>query len=110
MENKLKLTVLSFACCNPQFAQHDQRFIELIQAVLKRTGIPADIEIVTVTEAVMSLQYAYMAPIRPMFSKYGTAIAPALFINEELALFGGVPTEEKLIETLHKAQERAAAK
>lgn len=105
MANKLKLTVLSFSCCNPQFGAYDQRYTELIQATLLKTGIQADIELVTVTEAMMSLQYAYMAPIRSMFQKYGAAIGPALFINEVLALFGGVPTEEKLIETLHKAQE-----
>jgi hypothetical protein len=103
MANKLKLTVLSFSCCNPQFAAHDQRYTELIRATLNKTGIQADIELVTVTEAMMSLQYAYMAPIRPMFQKYGAAIAPALFIDHVLALFGGVPTEEKLIEVLKKA-------
>lgn len=109
MANKLRLTVLSFSCCNPQFAAHDQRYIELIRSVLQKTGIEADIDLVTVTEAMMSLQYAYMAPIRPMFQKYGTAIAPALFINEDLALFGGVPAEEKLIEVLRKASQMNAS-
>ncbi|OPY34072.1 MAG: hypothetical protein A4E32_00341 [Methanomassiliicoccales archaeon PtaU1.Bin124] len=109
MASKLRLTVLSFSCCNPQFAVHDQRYVELIQNVLKKTGIEAEIDLVTVTEAMMSLTYAYMAPIRPMFQKYGTAIAPALFINEEMALFGGVPTEEKLIEVLKKALEKQTA-
>ncbi len=108
MASKLRLTVLSFSCCNPQFAVHDQRYVELIRSVLQKTGIEAEIDLVTVTEAMMSLQYAYMAPIRPMFQKYGTAIAPALFINEEMALFGGVPTEEKLIEVLRKAAEKHA--
>ncbi|QLH74777.1 MAG: thioredoxin family protein [Methanomassiliicoccales archaeon] len=105
MANKLKLTVLSFSCCNPQFAAHDARYMKLIKDVLEKTGIEADIELVTVTEAMMSLTYAYMAPIRPLFQKYGSAVAPALFINETLALFGGVPTEEKLIEVLKKASQ-----
>lgn len=103
MASRLKLTVLSFSCCNPQFGTYDQRYTELIRATLDKTGIQADIELVTVTEAMMSMQYAYMAPIRPMFKKYGAAIGPALFINEVLALFGGVPTEEKLVEVLNKA-------
>ncbi|MFA5313012.1 MAG: hypothetical protein WC375_06845 [Methanomassiliicoccales archaeon] len=103
MANKMKLTVLSFSCCNPQFRSHDVRYLELIRHVLDKNKIEADMEIVTVTEAMMSLSYAYMAPIRPMFKKYGSAIAPALFINEVLALFGGVPTEEKLTEVLKKA-------
>lgn len=103
MANKLKLTILSFSCCNPQFKAHDMRYMELIRQVLDKNKIDAEMEIVTVTEATMSLTYAYMAPIRPMFKKYGAAIAPALFINEVLALFGGVPTEEKLTEVLKKA-------
>jgi len=103
MANKMKLTVLSFSCCNPQFAVHDMRYTELLRKVLAEQKIDGQVEIVTVTEAMMSMTYAYMAPIRPMFQKYGSAIAPALFINETLALFGGVPSEEKLIEVIKKA-------
>lgn len=106
MANRIKVTVLSFSCCNPKFAEYDKRYIVLIRAVLEKTGIQADLDLVTVTEAMMSMQYTYMAPIRPMFQKYGSAIAPALFVNEELALFGGVPTEEKLTEVLRKAAEK----
>ena len=103
MASRLKLTILSFACCDPKFAQYDARYAELIKQVLAKNHWEADLELVTVTEALMSLKYAYMAPIRPMFQKYGSAITPALFINEVLALFGGVPTEEKLTDVLHKA-------
>lgn len=103
MVNKVKITVLSFSCCNPNFAQYDMRYMELIRTVLAKTGIEAELNLVTVTEAMMSMSYAYMAPIRPMFQKYGSAIAPALFLNEKLALFGGVPTEEKLTEVLRTA-------
>jgi hypothetical protein len=58
---------------------------------------------VTVTDALMSMRYAYMAPIRPLFQKYGSAITPALFVNELLALFGGPPIKEMSTEVVIKA-------
>lgn len=105
MTNKMKLAILSFACCDPKFAQYDRHYAELIKDVLAKTHLEADIELVAVTEALMNLRYAYMSPIRPLFQKYGSAITPALFVNETLALFGGVPTEEKLTEVLLKASQ-----
>jgi hypothetical protein len=103
MANKLKVTILSFACCDPKFAQYERRYADLIKEVLAKNNWEADLELVTGTDALMSMQYAYMAPIRPLFQKYGSAITPALFINEVLALFGGVPMKEKLTEVLKKA-------
>ena len=44
MANRLRLTILSVACCQPQTAVHDKRYIELIRQVLAETGLEADIE------------------------------------------------------------------
>lgn len=57
----------------------------------------------TVTDALMSMRYAYMVPTHPLFQKYGSAITLALLVKEVLALFGGVPTEEKPTGVLQKA-------
>jgi protein-disulfide isomerase len=43
-----------------------------------------------------------MEEIIPLFMKYGSAVTPALFVNEKLELYGGVPTVEKLVETFKK--------
>ncbi|HRR67509.1 MAG TPA: hypothetical protein P5063_07690 [Methanomassiliicoccales archaeon] len=103
MANRLRLTILSVACCQPQTAVHDKRYIELIRQVLAETGLEADIDLVTATEAQMSIHYFFIGEILPLFKKYGPAVAPALFINERLTLFGGVPTAERLKEVLMKA-------
>jgi len=103
MGTKLKLTVFSASCCQPQMVLHDRRYLELIDQVLKETGIEADVDMVTATEARMSISYYFVAAIQPLYAKYGPAVAPALFINERLTLFGGVPTKEKLREVLEKA-------
>ena len=103
MANKLKITILSFACCDPKFAQYDRRYADLIKEVLAKNNWEADLELVTVTDALMSMQYAYMAPIRPCSRSMVRPSHQPLFVNEVLALFGGVPTEEKLTEVLKKA-------
>jgi len=105
MANRLRLTVFSAACCQPQTAVYDKRYIELIRQVLQETGLEADIDLITATEARMSISYYFIAEIQPLYQKYGPAVAPALFVNEKLTLFGGVPTAEKLKEVLTKAVE-----
>jgi hypothetical protein len=107
MAHRLQVVVLSFSCCNPQFAAHDKQYVERIREVLARTGIEADYNLVTVTEAMSSMTYLYMADIQPLFKKYGPAVTPALFVDQKLVLFGGVPADSKLEEVLRKAQAEA---
>ncbi len=103
MAESLKVTILSFACCNPKFAVHDKVYIERIREAEKQLGIEIKIEMVHATEAMMTPdRYAWMKDVTPLFMKYGAAIAPALFVDEKLELYGGVPTLEKLVETLKK--------
>ena len=84
-------------------AVYDKQYVDRIREAIKNTGVEAEIDLVTVTEAQMSLRYMFMTEIQPMFQKYGSAVAPALFVDEKLALFGGVPTLEKIEEVLKKA-------
>ena len=103
MGNRLKLTIFSASCCQPQTAVYDKKYIELIRQVIQESSIEADVDLVTATEARMSLSYFFVGAIQPLYAKYGPAVAPALFVNEKLTLFGGVPTKEKLKEVLEKA-------
>ncbi|MGD0817222.1 MAG: thioredoxin family protein [Methanomassiliicoccales archaeon] len=104
MADKLRLTILSFSCCNPRLASYDQQYAERLKEALKAADIEADIDLVHATEAQMSTRYAFMAEIMPLIQKYGTAVTPALFINGKLYLYGGVPTLDKLVEVLKKAK------
>ena len=38
MTEKMRVILLSFACCNPKLAVHDQQYLRIIQEALKRTG------------------------------------------------------------------------
>jgi protein-disulfide isomerase len=102
---KMHLTILSFACCNPKLAPYDQQYAERIKEAASKAGVEYDIDLVHATEARMSPKYAFLGEIQPLIQKYGSAITPALFINKSLQLYGGVPTLEKLVETLEKAKK-----
>ncbi len=103
MANRIKLTIFSVSCCHPQTAIYDKQYVDRLKQALQETGLEADLNLVTATESQLSIQYYFIAEIQPMFKKYGPAVAPALFVNEKLTLFGGVPTVEKLKEVLTQA-------
>jgi hypothetical protein len=107
MAVRLRLTILSFACCNPRLAVYDQQYAERLREALAAVEVEADISLVHATEAQMSSRYEWMAGIFPLMKKYGQAVSPALFINERLTLYGGVPTLEKLKEELGKSKVAA---
>ncbi|MCU0861846.1 MAG: thioredoxin family protein [Methanomassiliicoccales archaeon] len=102
MTERLKLTLLSFACCNPKLGVHDKAYVERIREALAKLNAEADIELVHATDAMMSKRYGFMSDIIPLFDKYGQAVTPALFVNQKLELYGGVPTVEKLEQVFSK--------
>ena len=102
MAEKLSLTLLSFACCNPKLSVHDKSYVERIREALAQLHAEADIDLVHATDAMMSKKYGFMSEIIPLFDKYGQAVTPALFVNHKLELYGGVPTVEKLVEVFSK--------
>ncbi len=104
MSNKMKITVLSVACCssNPAFATYDQQYISSINEALKRINVEAEVKVLAATDAFFGLQVGFIRKMMPLFNKYGGAAAPALFINGELMLYGGVPSVEKLVEVIEK--------
>lgn len=103
MTNKMKITVLSIACCNPSTANQDQQYISRIKEVLTKTNIEAQLEMVAASDAAFGLKTSYARKLLPLFNKYGMSVAPALFINGELVFYGGVPSVEKLTEAIQKA-------
>jgi len=107
MSNKMKITVLSLACCDPALAVYDQQYISRIKEALGKVNVEAQVEVVAATEAFFGLKLGYVRKLWPLFNKYGTAVAPALFINGELMLYGGVPTVEKLVEVIEKNAKKS---
>lgn len=107
MSNKMKITVFSFACCNPQQAVYDQQYIARIKEALDRTVVEAQVDSVFATDALYGSDTGYIQKLRPLFDKYGMAVAPALFINGELLLYGVVPSFEELVEVIGKSAKKS---
>ena len=100
MANKMKITVISAACCNPSLALQDQEYISKIKEVLSKFNVEAQLEIIAASDAVFGLKVNYVTKLMPLFKKYGMSVAPALFINDDLVFYGGVPSIEKLTEAI----------
>ena len=81
--------------------------MDRISAALGITGIDATVEKVSGTDAIFNLKNINLEKLAPLYEKYGTAIAPVLFINGEMVLYGGVPSVERLVEVLGKANAPA---
>lgn len=99
----MEITVLSLTCCNPKFASFDQQYLSRIKEALSSIGVEANVEVASATDALFGLKVVNPKKIWDLFDKFGTAVAPVLFINGEVALYGGIPTVNKLVEVLGKA-------
>jgi hypothetical protein len=98
----MRIVVASFACCNPAVKPQDQQFAASIREALEVTNVEAQIELATATDLVNRLREDQVKAIAPLLKRYGTAIAPMMFIDGELELYGGVPPLEKIIEAVRK--------
>ena len=78
----------------------DQIYLTKVQEALTQSGVEARVSIVTMTEALSSFGADKVKGIRPLWDKYGIAMFPAMYIDDDLVLYGGVPTKEKIIETI----------
>ena len=102
----MKIIVISFACCDPRQGIYDKQYIERINDALDKAAVEAQVDSVLATEALYGSNMEYIEQIRPLFNKYGTAVTPALFINEELVFYGTIPPIEKLVEVIREKAKK----
>jgi protein-disulfide isomerase len=103
MTNKMNITILTFSCCNPSLKTMDEQYVSRVKDVLGKINGDAKVEVVTATEARYGREVGDFNKLRSLFNKYGMDAMPALFINGELVLYGGLPSIEKLSEVIGKA-------
>ena len=103
MSDKIKIDIFSISCCYPAHADCDGQYVNRLKEALNRTGVEAQINLVTATDAFLGMRVGIVQKMMPLLNKYGAAAAPALFINGELVLYGGVPSVEKLTEVIQQA-------
>lgn len=106
MNNKMKITLFSAACCDPQQGVYDQKYLLRIDEALEQTAVEAQVNSILATEALYGQYTEYTNQLRTLFDKYGMAVAPALFINGELVIYGTLPSTEKLVELIEENAEK----
>jgi hypothetical protein len=110
MATKTNISIFTFSCCNPSLKPMDEKYIAEIKQVLNSLNIEANIDLVTATEAYYGKKLGNLEKLKPIFNKYGMDAMPALFINGELTLYGGIPSTEKLTEVIQKAVNQKTMK
>lgn len=101
-----EIVVLSLACCSPIMKKIDEQLVKNIQEAIKQSNISAEIKILAAADVFASGQFDndYIKQVIPLAKKYGTAVAPIVFINGKLKLYGGVSPVEKIVETLNNGK------
>ena len=103
MTNKMQISILTFSCCNPALKPMDEQYKQRVEEVVAKLKVDAKVEVATATEVRYGKEIGDFSKLKPLFDKYGMDAMPALFINGELTLYGGVPSSEKLSEVIGKA-------
>lgn len=105
---KPSVVVLSGLCCNPMSFGVEDKLKQSIQEALEAIGVEAEVRTVSITEAqklagALGKSHASLVQsIQGIFQAHGLKAFPALVINGELALYGGVPTAAALERELRK--------
>jgi hypothetical protein len=103
MSNKMQISILTFSCCNPALKPMDEQYKAKVKEILSKSKVEASVEVVTATEVRYGKEIGDFSKLKPLFDKYGMDAMPALFINGELSLYGGIPSSEKIAEVIGKA-------
>jgi protein-disulfide isomerase len=103
MTNRMQISILTFSCCNPALKPMDEQYRKKVEEVVGKLKVDAKVEVATATEVRYGKEIGDFSKLKPMFDKYGMDAMPALFINGELVLYGGVPSTDKLLEVIGKA-------
>ena len=102
----MRISILSISCCNPALASEDRAYLAKIEEVLAQFDIKAQVSIVTISEAINSLEEDKVGALMPLWKRYSAAILPAMLIDDGLVLYGGVPTKEKIVEAIADYRRR----
>jgi predicted RNA-binding protein with PUA domain len=103
----MRIFIVSVSCCNPAMRSEDQVYLSKVREALAQINVNADVSIVTMNEAISSLGKDRTGEVWSLWKKYGAAIAPAMFIDDKIVLYGGVPTKDRIIEVVaqHSGRE-----
>jgi hypothetical protein len=108
----MRISIVSMSCCNPAMRSEDQEYCAMVRATLIMAKVEAQVKIVTISEAASALSAEAVDKLRHLFERHGPGMLPAMLIDDDLLLYGGVPTAEKIsevIEAYGRTHDRAVS-
>jgi hypothetical protein len=96
----MNITLISMSCCNPALKPQDQQYKRRVEEALAAAKVTAQIETASATDMMHRMSDTQAKKIMPLFKKHGAAVAPLMLIDGDIVFYGGVPTLEKLTETI----------
>jgi hypothetical protein len=111
---------LSASCCTPSAAIADEQLVRNVQQAMSNLGINVEIQKETLTSAQAGMRSAIaqlslqqgkvVTKVMALFSTRGFEAFPILFVDGDLAFYGGVPSTEAIEEYFRSRLSRLAAK
>ena len=105
-----KVGYLSASCCNPLAASTDEQLVRNLKEAMADLGLDLEIHTETVTHAQAAMgsalkdldqrQNGVVTKVMSLFSTKGLSAFPILFINGDVASYGGVPPKQEIVEHL----------
>lgn len=97
---------LSASCCNPAAVGADVQLVDNLRQAMEKLGLQQDVHMETLTGAQagmrstlprLSLQQGkVVTKVMTLFSTKGMNAFPILFVNGDVAFYGGVPTADEI--------------
>jgi hypothetical protein len=87
-------------------ASEDRAYQAKVQEALAESSIKAEVSILTISEAINTLEAEKVGALMPLWKRYGLAILPAMLIDDGLALYCGVPTKERIVEAIAEYRKK----
>lgn len=101
---------LSASCCNPAAVPDDEELTRNVEQAQERLGLSLELFKETLTHAQASLpstagsldeqQKGVVGKVMTLFSTRGLEAFPMLFIDGDLAFYGGTPTVDQITERM----------
>jgi hypothetical protein len=99
---------LSASCCHPAAAASDEQLLRNVKEAMAELGVEREIHVETLTGAQAGMrsilghldlrQSGVVTKVMSLFSTKGLSAFPILFVNGEIAFYGGIPTKAEIVE------------
>ncbi len=103
----MEISLLSAVCCDPAFAEADERIKKVIEEALKSLGTDTKVKVVSLFDIFLedALKEEDQKRIYALFLRKGLSFTPAIMVNDTIITIGEEPPIEEIIEKLKSPKE-----